>query len=144
MNLEAMKHYQLVKHLDSEVSYYVRAGQAVRNGFPIIQCFTCGDPGYWKDMDAGHWISRRKFGTRFDLRNIRPQCKICNQNHDGKPETFAALLAAEDGGKETILDLLRINHQWGAKKLDREWLISEIKRYRRLNDGIKSIIREWQ
>ena len=42
-------------------------------------CVSCVRMAHWKTIDAGHFISATKSATRFDERNIHPQCKACNQ-----------------------------------------------------------------
>ena len=44
-------------------------------------CITCGQ--YKKDMDAGHFISRRFEATRYDEMNCNAQCLKCNRFENG-------------------------------------------------------------
>jgi len=62
-----------------------------------VQCFTCGVWKHWKTVDAGHFQSRAKFSTRWDERNVRPQCKSCNGFRSGEQYRFARNLDAEYG-----------------------------------------------
>ena len=49
-------------------------------------CVTC-PPGTpykrYEELQAGHWIRRKFNGTRFDPRNVHPQCRYCNDPHRG-------------------------------------------------------------
>jgi hypothetical protein len=55
----------------------VRLGYA--DGWGFCRCFTCGCAKHWKEIDAGHWIGRGKKPTKFNINNVRPQCKQCNK-----------------------------------------------------------------
>ena len=68
---------QLRDKLWELTSLYVRAREADVSG--MAACVTCGVRKPWKELQAGHWIPRvRGNGTRWDLRNIHPQCSQCN------------------------------------------------------------------
>ena len=55
-------------------------------------------------MQAGHYISRRWLAVKFDLRNIRPQCHVCNCLMDGQPGLFRRGLIGEIG-IDAVLEL---------------------------------------
>ena len=79
---------QLVKELDRLFSLFIR------NKYPK-QCYTCG---YKADkLHCGHYISRFYKQTRWDERNCRPQCVMCNLWKRGDPVTFRAKLVDELG-----------------------------------------------
>lgn len=42
------------------------------------QCVTCGVTKHWKEMQGGHFISRRYTATKLLEENIHPQCFGCN------------------------------------------------------------------
>jgi hypothetical protein len=52
-------------------------------------CVTCGCRRHWKEMQGGHYISRKYTGTKIDQRNIWPQCGGCNGPGRGRPDEFA-------------------------------------------------------
>ncbi len=60
-------------------------------------------------MDAGHFMSRRYFNTRWHPVNVWPQCKECNQTRHGRPEIFEAKLRARFGN-EAIDELIALAH----------------------------------
>jgi len=66
---------------DKYFSLYVRQRDAV-NG--IVKCCTCGQWHHWKQMDAGHFMSRRYEATRFDEMNTGPQCRADNRYNQGR------------------------------------------------------------
>ena len=55
-------------------------------------------------MDAGHFIDRRYLPTKFDERNVHPQCKKCNQMEDGNIKAYEYYLIGKYG--PDILDEL--------------------------------------
>ncbi len=69
-----------IKQLDAELwrvfSLWIRQKDADDNG--VVRCVTCGAFRQWRSVDAGHFISRRHLATKFDERNVHPQCKQCN------------------------------------------------------------------
>ena len=65
----------LVRKLDKFFSLYIRQRNAV-DGF--VKCVTCGIRKHWKEVDAGHFCSRRHYSTRWNTLNVFEQCKKCN------------------------------------------------------------------
>lgn len=59
-----------ISKMDSLVSRIVRE----RDKF----CVTCGTS---ENLTCSHWIPRRFFGSRWDLRNCNAQCFACNVAH---------------------------------------------------------------
>ena len=68
---------KIVKKLDNIFSQYIRLSNS-KNG--NCTCVTCGKVGDWKNggMQAGHFMSRKHYSTRWDERNVKPQCAGCN------------------------------------------------------------------
>ena len=52
----------LVKKLDKVFSQYIRRRFAVNE---IAKCVTCGKQAHWKDLQAGHFMSRKHYSTRW-------------------------------------------------------------------------------
>lgn len=125
--LEEMDFSDLVKVLDAEHSYHVRAGLALKQGHPWIKCYTCGKIDHWKRMDCGHWISRRKYGVRWDFRNTRPQCTTCNSYNEGEKDRFQAHLERDGVNVKAVRDLADM---WGEAHPPKEMLLKWIKEYR--------------
>ena len=71
----------LVKKLDKVFSIYIRTRLAKENQ---VQCVTCGVRKHWKEVDAGHFVSRRHYATRWNHQNVHVQCKKCNGFHGGQ------------------------------------------------------------
>jgi len=61
-------------------SKYIRLRDALKTTGDInyCKCFTCGRIEPIKNMDAGHFVSRRFNSTLFDERNVHSQCTYCN------------------------------------------------------------------
>lgn len=89
---------QIIKKLDSVFSEYIRTKNVDSYGF--THCFTCNCKDYWYNLQCGHFISRKYFGTRWDENNARPQCKKCNCFLNGNLNIFSEKLLNEIGKKE--------------------------------------------
>lgn len=74
-------------------------------------CYTCGAIKHWKDTDAGHYIKRQHKALMFDERNVKPQCKKCNQFEGGRQDDFAVHLI-KDYGEGILQELDRIKWQY--------------------------------
>jgi|TARA_R100001460_G_scaffold81690_2_gene122584 hypothetical protein len=69
---------KLIKKIDRIFSKYIRLKHADHAG--NCTCITCGKKAKWDSgqIHAGHFVSRRFLVTRFDERNVYPQCAYCN------------------------------------------------------------------
>jgi len=86
----------LISDLDRIISNYVRIKEADSSGVNI--CFTCGRKFHWENLDCGHYIQRSESGLRFDLQNLRPQCRRCNTLHETNTKPYTDKLEAENKG----------------------------------------------
>ncbi len=68
--------------IDRLFSQYVRAKYIEEDG--QIQCATCETRDTYKNMQAGHFMSRRYTNTRWADHNVLPQCKACNMFNQGR------------------------------------------------------------
>ncbi len=78
------------KILDGLVSKCVRLGSADKEG--MVLCVTCGRSFHWKVIQCGHFQKRGNTSTRYDLKNLGPQCEDCNCFKDGENELFAKFI----------------------------------------------------
>lgn len=85
----------LISELDRVTSELVRRQASDSRGFAY--CFTCGVRKPWQELDCGHYRSRRYIQTRFDLDNLRPQCKSCNRYQHGNLSAYREKLVRELG-----------------------------------------------
>lgn len=117
------------KKLDRIFSEFVRRSHADENGY--VRCYTCEWIGHWKECDAGHYVSRTHKGTRWDERNVKPQCKKCNSTHEwgrkGNLDEYALHLI-KDYGQEVLDELNRA--KWIAFKIHDFQIVEMIKDYK--------------
>ena len=74
---------------------------------------------------------------RWDLRNIRPQCKTCNQYNQGELATFALNLELEQAGAvSALLEDSKIIQKWTRDDL-KEKLIDIRERLKIVNTKFK-------
>lgn len=71
----------LKRKLDILFSQYIRLRDTDESGHG--ECITCNKRIFWKDGDAGHFVTRNNLSTRFDERNVHLQCRRCNRFHGG-------------------------------------------------------------
>jgi hypothetical protein len=71
-------------------SEYSRRKFADRNGY--VACCSCGQIHHWKEMDAGHYISRIHLAVKYDDMNVHAQCKGCNAFKQGNPVGYRQFL----------------------------------------------------
>jgi len=82
----------LVKKLDTIFSQYIRRRYAKND---IAECVTCGKKDHWKRMDAGHFMSRKHYATRWDEDNVQVQCKSCNLYNQGEQYKYSIFLGSD-------------------------------------------------
>lgn len=94
----------LVKKLDGVFSQYVRLKNADVNG--MVKCFVTGYIGLWngKEIQSGHFQSRRHYATRWDEINVQPQSRASNIFNQGAQIQFGQKID-ERYGKGTALRL---------------------------------------
>src|ERR1019366_1044163 len=82
----------LKNKLDKLFSDYIRQRGADENG--TNNCVTCGALKHWKELQCGHWHSRRHLATRFDPMNSQVQCGRCNVLLRGNYTAYARFMYA--------------------------------------------------
>ena len=82
----------LVAKLDAIFSEYIRRRYA-EDGIAI--CVTCGKTDHYKSLQAGHFISRKQYATRWDEDNVQVQCVACNVYRYGEQYKFGLYLGAD-------------------------------------------------
>ena len=93
---------KLKKEADRVHSIYIRMKFADHAGY--VTCVTCGIVKPWKEMQCGHYLSRRFNITRYLEENTHPQCIGCNCFHHGEMDRYA-LYMIEMYGKEFLDEL---------------------------------------
>ena len=84
---------KLVKKLDTVFSQYIRRSNADNNGY--CTCVTCNKTFHWKEIQAGHFMSRKHYSIRWDERNVKPQCVACNVYRAGEQYKYSIFLGKE-------------------------------------------------
>ena len=79
----------IITKLDKVFSEYIRRRYAKNN---ISECVTCGKQDHWKNLQAGHFMSRKHYATRWDDENVQVQCMACNVYRYGEQYLFAKYL----------------------------------------------------
>mgnify|MGYP003126595789 CR=1 FL=1 len=125
---------RIVLKLDTVFSKYIRLSNADKNGY--CSCFTCGANAYWKNdgLDAGHFMSRKHYSTRWDERNVSAQCHYCNTHKYGEQYKFGVFLNSKFG--ESTASKLHTKAQKQVKYETYE-LIEMIEKYQHLFDKLK-------
>lgn len=88
---------ELIKKLDEVFSKYIRLRNADENG--LVRCFTSGIILHWTKAHAGHFISRRHLGTRWNEINVQVQSVSENMFNQGNSPEFGRKII-EIYGKE--------------------------------------------
>ena len=100
---------RLQKHLWELTSKYVRLHASNWNG--DCSCVTCGLTKPWKEMQAGHFIPRAQGNsTKWDLRNIHPQCYRCNINLGGNGAEYYPFMV-KTYGEKVVTELRQLSNQ---------------------------------
>ena len=81
---------KLIKKLDIVFSQYIRLKEADHHG--MVTCFTCGKHG---GMQAGHFMSRKHYSSRWLEDNVKVQCISCNLYQQGNQYLFSVRLGKE-------------------------------------------------
>ena len=81
---------KLKKKLDTIFSIYIRIRSADDNG--NNQCCTCAKIDNWRNLQCGHFVSRKYLATRFHEANCFPQCVSCNVFRYGEQWKFGQFL----------------------------------------------------
>jgi len=128
-----MKRSTIVKKLDKIFSIWIRSKDADHAG--MVDCFTCGVSKSWKyEIDAGHFMGRGKYATRWDEQNVKPQCKKCNGFRSGEQYLFSKHLD-EEYGKGTADELVYQSNQ--LAKFTNDELLEKIEHFTELVKSLK-------
>ena len=91
--------------LDRTFSLYIRGQAADARG--MSNCVTCGVMKPWREFHAGHWIKRQFLATRYDDRNVHPQCVHCNLYRGGALIEYT-LFMQKTYGQDVVDELMRL------------------------------------
>ena len=128
-----MKRSTIVKKLDKIFSIWIRSKDAGHTG--QVDCYTCGVSKSWKyEIDAGHFMGRGKYATRWEERNVKCQCKKCNGFRSGEQYLFSKHLDLEYG--DGTAEWLEFESNQSARFTNDELLV-KIKHYTELVKSLK-------
>ena len=82
----------IINKLDNIFSQYIRLRYSKNE---ISECVTCGKQDHWKKLQAGHFISRKHYATRYDEDNVQVQCSGCNVFRYGEQYLFSKYLGVD-------------------------------------------------
>lgn len=125
---------KLKKKADKIFSEYIRRKSATPDGY--VRCVSCSKVEHWKNVDAGHWLSRRFAATRYNENNVWPQCRYCNRFLEGSKSGFAEYMYAHYTKKQ-LSDLQYLAHSCKQFKIyELEEIIDKYKKLvKELNNG---------
>ena len=106
-----------IRKADQAFSQYIRQKNAVDS---IAVCVTCGIAKPWKEMQAGHFVSRSKHALRYDERNVHVQCYRCNVPLKGNYPSYALFLQKKYGNNilESLLAESQVIRKWSVVELE--------------------------
>jgi hypothetical protein len=86
---------QLKKDADKYHSIYGRMRDSDQYGF--ADCITCPTRKPWKELQCGHFVSRRVNSLRYDDENTNAQCVGCNMFKSGEQYAYSKALDMKYG-----------------------------------------------
>ena len=105
----------LIVALDRVFSKYIRT-KYLRDNF--VECVTCGRKYPINKIQAGHFMSRKHYSTRWDEENVFPQCYGCNVMQQGQQYLFSKFIDEKFG--EGYSDVLLFKSRETVKFADYE------------------------
>jgi len=106
---------QLIIALDRVFSKYIRT-KYLRDNF--VECVTCGRKYPINKIQAGHFMSRKHYSTRYDEENVFPQCYGCNVARSGEQYLYSKFIDEKFG--EGYSDVLLFKSRETVKFADYE------------------------
>jgi hypothetical protein len=111
----------IITKLDSIFSQYIRLRYSKNE---IATCVTCGKQDHWKKLQAGHFVSRKHYATRWDEDNVQVQCSGCNVFRYGEQYLFSKYLGV-DLSEELLMKSRKIQKFSDTELLDMIELYNE-------------------
>jgi hypothetical protein len=136
---KALSHKVLITKLDQVFSQYVRISRIGKDG--LVPCFTCEGKYPWKQIQCGHFQSRRYLSVRFNEDNCRPQCYACNVGKSGEQFRFGINLDLELG--QGFAELMEQRAKQ-IKKFETQELLDMIDHYKARVERLKVKHQIWE
>tara|TARA_R110000744_G_C19342736_1_gene559605 strand:- start:1223 stop:1639 length:417 start_codon:yes stop_codon:yes gene_type:complete len=103
---------KLVEEVATLLQRLVRIKAAVHaDSDGYVKCCSCHKFYHWKDMDGGHYLSRKYTATKIRIENIHPQCKGCNGWGDASVGHEYYLYMVEMYGENAVRQLTAEKHK---------------------------------
>lgn len=90
------------------MSEYIRRKDADEGG--TNYCYTCGQPKFWKELQAGHFVGGRTNAVLLNEEVIRPQCLMCNVFLRGNYGRYT-LKMVDEVGREKVEELMALKNK---------------------------------
>ena len=113
---------KLRKEVDKWFSLWVRISNSDEYG--MCTCITCGARKHWKEIQAGHFMSRKHMATRWHSDNVKPQCVKCNMYSQGEQFRFAQALGLKLANKMQKISVTSV--KFTANEL--EYMVMDLKK----------------
>lgn len=127
-----MKTKKTVSQLKKDADKYFSQAIRLRDSEPIggeyvAECITCGAQKHYKQMQAGHFVSRKVSLLRYDDQNVNAQCVGCNVFKYGEQYAYSRALDDKygDGTAKSLHDQRHSTHKFTRDEL--EQIIEESK-----------------
>lgn len=93
-------------------SQYIRWHHANADG--MVKCVTCSTIKHVKEMQNGHFISRRHYSTRWLFANCGAQCYGCNIGSQGRQYEFSKYIdqVHGKGTAQRIADISEVSRKY--------------------------------
>tara|TARA_B100000902_G_scaffold353112_1_gene364314 strand:+ start:487 stop:894 length:408 start_codon:yes stop_codon:yes gene_type:complete len=117
---------KLKKELDTWFSLYIRLKYS--NEYGMVQCYTSGRVYHYKQIHAGHFMSRRHLATRWCEQNVKPQSAADNLFGQGEQFKFGMLLDSEYGEGTAVELQIKARQSFKMSRVDYEEKISYYKK----------------
>tara|TARA_R100001460_G_scaffold26465_5_gene53555 strand:- start:917 stop:1324 length:408 start_codon:yes stop_codon:yes gene_type:complete len=117
---------KLKKELDTWFSLYIRLKYS--NEYGMVQCYTSGRVYHYKQIHAGHFMSRRHLATRWCEQNVKPQSAADNLFGQGEQFKFGMLLDSEYGEGTAVELQIKARQSYKMSRVDYEEKISYYKK----------------
>jgi hypothetical protein len=119
---------------DKWFSIYIRLRDSDSNG--LSKCITCDTTKEWREMDCGHFMSRRFLSVRYDKRNANAQCQSCNQFGAGEQYRHGKAIDLKFG-KGTADELNKLSRK--ITKLSKVEIMEVAQEYKQMAEEIAEI-----
>lgn len=114
----------LIAKADRVFSQFVRSKYADHRD--MVKCYTCDSWHKVQHIQAGHFISRVWYGVRWNEKNVKPQCVVCNYGHDDEVSKKFSLALRKEHGQGVVKELEGLKR----RPLDRFEILEIIEKYK--------------